>query len=42
MPVEDGVTTFSPAQRADHYIVGLERDLTPAYALRMEAYHKNC
>ncbi len=41
LPVEDGVTTFSPAQRADHFIVGLERDLAPAYTLRMEAYRKN-
>jgi outer membrane receptor protein involved in Fe transport len=41
LPVEDGVTTFSPAQRADHYILGLERDLVPAYTLRMEVYRKN-
>jgi hypothetical protein len=41
LPVEDGVTTFSPAQRADHYIVGLERDLASAYTLRIETYRKN-
>jgi hypothetical protein len=41
LPVEDGVTDFAPAQRADHFILGLERDLTPAYALRLEAYRKN-
>ncbi len=41
LPVEDGVTTFSPAQHADHYIVGLERDLVPAYTLRAEVYRKN-
>jgi hypothetical protein len=41
LPVEDGVTAFSPAQRADHYVVGLEHDLAPAYALRMEVYRKD-
>ena len=41
LPVEDGVTDFAPAQHADHVILGLERDLGPAYSLRIEAYRKS-
>ena len=41
LPVEDGVTEFTPAQRSDHLIVGLEHDLAPAYTLRAEAYRKH-
>ena len=41
LPVEDGIDEFSPAQSADHLIVGLEHDLAPAYALRIEAYRKD-
>jgi hypothetical protein len=41
LPVEDGVDQFGPAQSADHLILGLERDLAPAYALRVEAYRKD-
>ncbi len=41
LPVEDGIDEFSPAQSADHLILGLEHDLAPAYALRIEAYRKD-
>ena len=41
LPVEDGVDQFAPAQSADHLIVGLERDLAPAWSLRVEAYRKD-
>ncbi len=41
LQVEDGVEDFSPAQSADHLILGLERDLTPEYSLRVEAYRKD-
>jgi len=41
LPVEDGIEEFEPAQHADHAIVGIERDLGEAYALRVEAYRKD-
>ena len=41
LPVEDGVDEFSPAQSADHLILGLEHDLDSVYALRIEAYRKD-
>ena len=40
LPVEDGIAEFEPAQHADHTIVGLERDVGDASALRVEAYRK--
>ena len=41
LQVEDGVSEFFPAQKADHTILGVERDLPQGYALRMEAYRKD-
>jgi hypothetical protein len=41
LPVEDGVDQFSPAQRSDHLILGMEHELAPAYSLRIEAYRKD-
>lgn len=41
LPVEDGVETYSPAQHADHVILGLERDLCRSCLLRLEAYRKD-
>jgi outer membrane receptor protein involved in Fe transport len=41
LPVEDGIDEFSPAQSADHLILGLEHDFSSAYALRVEAYRKD-
>jgi outer membrane receptor protein involved in Fe transport len=41
LQVEDGVTDYPRAQRADHLIVGLERNLPSAWQLRVEAYRKD-
>ncbi len=41
LQVEDGVTTFWPAQRADHLIAGLQHRLTDAIGLRVEVFHKD-
>ena len=41
LQVEDGVTAFYPAQRADHAIVGVEHRLGERYLLRAEAYRKS-
>jgi hypothetical protein len=41
VPVEDGVDQFSPSETADHLIVGLEQDLSPAWQLRVEGYRKD-
>jgi len=40
LEVESGSDAFGPAQHAEHAIVALERDLSPALAVRVEAYHK--
>jgi len=40
LQVEDGITEFLPAQRADHWILSAERDLRDGFALRVEAYRK--
>jgi len=40
LQVEDGITEFLPAQRADHWILGIERDLPEGFGLRVEAYRK--
>jgi hypothetical protein len=41
LQVEDGITDFLPAQRADHWILGVERDLPEGFGLRLEAYRKH-
>jgi len=41
LQVEDGITDFLPAQRADHWILGVERDLPEGFGLRLEAYRKD-
>ena len=41
LQIEDGVTRFWPAQRSDHFIVGIRHLINGEYALRMEAFHKD-
>ena len=41
LQVEDGVSTFSPAQRADHLIAGVRHQLSDEMVLRIEAFHKD-
>jgi len=41
LQIEDGVTDFWPAERSDHYIVGLNRLFHGDYALRIEAFYKD-
>ena len=41
LQIEDGITNFWPAQRADHYIVGIRRLFREKYSLRVEAFHKD-
>lgn len=41
LQVEEGVTEFFPAQRADHLIVSLQRRLGPRTQLRVEIYRKD-
>lgn len=41
LQVEDGVTAFHPAQRADHVVVGLEWQVGERYLVRTEAYRKS-
>jgi hypothetical protein len=40
LDVEDGVTQFSPPQRSEHLIAGLEQQLGERTGLRLEAFHK--
>jgi outer membrane cobalamin receptor len=40
LQVQDGVNTFSPAERADHALVGLELDLGRGLTARAEIYDK--
>ncbi len=40
LQVEDGITNFWPAQRADQYIAGLRRRTASGVALRLEMFHK--
>lgn len=41
LQIEDGVTEFSRAQLADHWIGGLRRPLGDGYAVRVEFFHKD-
>ncbi len=41
LQIEDGVTRFWRAQRADHIIAGIRHLLRDKYALRVEAFYKN-
>lgn len=41
LQIEDGVDTFWPAQRADHWILGWRQDLGDNLAFRLEAFHKH-
>ena len=40
MRVEDGEDTFLPAERAEHWVLGVERQLDEHTNLRLEAYEK--
>ena len=40
LQVEDGVTTFLPAERADHRVLGAEYDFGRGYSARAEVYDK--
>ncbi len=40
LQIEDGVTRYWPAQRADQWIVSLNHRLTDRYSLRIEAFEK--
>ena len=41
LQVEDGITRFWPAQRADHFIAGIRQLITDRYSLRVELFDKN-
>ena len=41
LQVEDEVTNFWPAQRADHLIAGIQHRLQNGVALRLELFHKD-
>jgi outer membrane receptor protein involved in Fe transport len=41
LQIEDGVTDFFPAQRADHAIVAIQRVFGERYSARIEAYWKS-
>jgi outer membrane receptor protein involved in Fe transport len=41
LQVEDGVTKFYPAQRADHAVIGIEQRFGERYLLRAEVYRKS-
>ena len=40
LQIEDGVTRFWPAQRADHLIAGIRHLFRGAYSLRLELFQK--
>ena len=40
LQIEDGITSFWPAQRADHYIAGIHHRFGDQYSLRVEAFLK--
>jgi outer membrane receptor protein involved in Fe transport len=41
LQVEDGIDTFFPAQRADHFILSVEHTFTDSLSARVEAYYKD-
>jgi len=41
LQIEDGITRFWPAQRADHVIAGLRHLIRDKYALRVEMFRKD-
>jgi hypothetical protein len=41
LPVEDGVNEFSPSQRAEHRVIGIDHQFNAAVTARVEAYEKN-
>ena len=41
LQVEDGIDTFFPAQRADHFILSLEHAFDGRISARVEAYYKD-
>jgi hypothetical protein len=41
LQVEDGVSEFAPAQRAEHRLIGLEHSFPRFFDLRLELYHKD-
>ena len=40
LQIEDGITTFWPAQQADHFIVGFHQRLREGLSIRAELFHK--
>jgi len=40
LQIEDGVTTFFPAQRADHIIVGINHRISDSLSVRFEVFQK--
>jgi hypothetical protein len=41
LPVPDGESEFSPAQRAEHWVASIEHRFAPQWNLRLEAYRKD-
>lgn len=41
LQIEDGITNFWPAQRADHLIAGIHHRFGNGYSLRVEAFQKD-
>ncbi|MDH3351224.1 MAG: TonB-dependent receptor [Gammaproteobacteria bacterium] len=41
LQIEDGITNFWPAQRADHLIAGIRHMFRDKYSLRIELFRKN-
>ncbi len=41
LQIEDGVTEFYPAQRADHIIVGIRHNFNDRYSVRLELFQKD-
>ncbi|HNP37207.1 MAG TPA: TonB-dependent receptor, partial [Woeseiaceae bacterium] len=40
LQIEDGVTNYWPAQRADHFILGIQHSFTNRISMRVEAFQK--